>query len=142
MIRESESSLKAVLVGKLPPVIAREALMGRGKVIKALENNFRTKGHKDASVSMRDRYETSARNGPAIEDITRYEVEGAITSLVNTAPTVFWTLLLIYSHPGLLLALREELDPITTATTGDQGSVQNIDIASLKANCPLLISIF
>lgn len=132
----------AILVGFLPSITARKGLAGRAKVVKAFERYFRTEGHKQASILMRNRYETSARNGIAIEDIARYEVGGAIAILVNTTPAAFWMLLLVYSYPGLLDDVRKEVDSVVTTTRDDDGLVRNLDITLLKTNCPLLTSTF
>jgi len=142
MIRHFESNLMTIVVGILPSLTAHKALMGRGKVIKASESYFRNKGHEEASVLMRNRYEISTNNGLAVEDIARYEVGGAFAILVNTAPAVFWALFLTYSHPGLLADLRRELDPIMTRTIGVKGLLPSLDITSLQTNCPLLTSTF
>lgn len=68
-------------------------------------------------------------------DIARYEVGGSIAILVNTAPAAFWTLLMLYSHPGLLNDIRKEIDACTNGTT-----TRTIDITTLKDACPLFLS--
>ena len=131
----------AILVGVLPSITARKGIAGRTKVAKAFENYFRNQGHKQASSLMRNRYETSARNGIGEEDIARYEVGGSVAILVNTVPAAFWMLLLVYSHPGLLNEIRIELDSVVT-TTVDNGLVRYLDVTLLKTTCSLLTSTF
>ncbi|CAJ2505407.1 Uu.00g128010.m01.CDS01 [Anthostomella pinea] len=72
-----------------------------------------------------------------LEDIARYEVGGSIAILVNTAPAAFWTLLILYSHPGLLDDVRKEVDACTTTTTTETGTtVRALDINVLKESFP------
>ncbi len=132
----------SILVGLLPSIMARKGLAARAKVVQAFEHYFRTGGHKQASVLMRNRYETSFKNGISVEDIARYEVGGATAILVNTAPAAFWMLLLIYSSPGLLNEIRKEVDPILHTTELEGEVTRSLDVTSLKANCPLLTSTF
>ena len=68
---------------------------------------------------------------------------GAIAVLVNTTPAVFWMLLLIYSHPGLLGEIREEVDSTRTSILDRNGvPIYCLDISTLKTKCPLLASTF
>ena len=136
--RQFESEVMTILIGVLPSITARKGIAGRTKVAKAFEHYFRIEGHKQASILMRNRYETSARNGLDEQDIARYEVGGSIAILVNTVPAAFWMLLLVYSHPGLLDDIRKELDSVVTT----DGLVRYLDITLLKTNCRLLTSTF
>lgn len=136
-----ESETMALLVGVLPSITARKGIAGRTKVAKAFEHYFRIEGHKQASIWMRNRYETYAKYGIGEEDIARYEVGGSFAVLVNTVPVAFWMLLLVYSHPNLLNDIRKELDSVVT-TTADNGVVRYLDITLLKTNCRLLTSTF
>ena len=132
----------ALLVGILPAVTARKGLAGRAIVGKAFEQYFRADGHNHASVLMKNRYETSAKYGASVEEIARFEVGGAIAILVNTAPALFWMLLLAYSHPGLVGELRKEIGGKMTEQTINGDMIRSLDITSLKQSCPLLTSTF
>jgi cytochrome P450 len=92
------------------------------------------------------RYQVSADHQVPLEDIARYEVGGSIAVLVNTAPSAFWTLLLLHSHPGLIDEIRKEIDacivssPSTADSSGDVVKTKTLDITALKEKCPLLLS--
>lgn len=133
-----ESNIMALLVGILPSVTARKGLAGRAKVVKAFEHYFDTNGHRQASIPMKNRYDTSAKNGVSVKDIARFEVGGSVAVLANTAPAVFWMLLLTYSHLGLVDELRKEIGQMMTEQTRDGDTVRSLDITSLKTSCPLL----
>ena len=132
----------SILVGVLPSFTARKGLAARKRVAEAFEKYFRDGCQNEGSVLTRNRYETSAKNGVPIEDIARYEVGGAIAILVNTAPAVFWMILLVYSDPSLLQVVRKEIDSVATTSVKDVVSVRSLDITSLKADCPLLMSTY
>ena len=132
----------AILVGILPSIFAHKGLLSRAKVSKAFENYFRSEGHKEGSILMQNRYETSARNGVSVEDIARYEVGGSIAILVNTAPAAFWMLVLVYKHPGLLEKIRKEIASVAKGNSDSSGVPKHIDITDLKSSCPLLTSTF
>lgn len=141
--RDFESDLVAILIGVLPSITARKGVAGRAKVTQAFERYFRTGGHKESSILMQNRYETGAKNGLSIEDIARFEVGGAIAILVNTAPAAFWTLLYVYSHPGILEDIRKEVSSIMTTTVDETGNpIWNLDITNVKTKCPILTSTF
>lgn len=74
--------------------------------------------------------------------MARFEVGGSLAVLVNTVPASFWTLVLFYSHPGLLAKLRKEVDACTDTKTVDGATFKVLDIATLKASCPLLLSAY
>ena len=133
----------AILLGVLPSITARKGIAGRAKVVQAFERYFRTEGHKEGSILIQNRYQTGAKNGLSIEDIARFEVGGAIATLVNTVPAAFWTLLFLYSQPGILEDIRKEVSSIMTETIDETGdSIRSLDITSVKTNCPLLTSTF
>ena len=132
----------SILVGILPSIMARKGLAGRARVARAFESYFLAGGHKQASILMQNRYNTSAKNGISNSDIARYEIGGALALLVNTAPVTFWMLLLVYADTGLLEEIRQEVGLVITRTSDSLGSTNHIDISSLKSTCPLLTSTF
>ena len=140
--RDFEKDIMAILVGILPSVTARKGLAGREKVVRAFKTYLANDSHKESSIWMKNRYELSARNGVSVEDIARFEVGGAVAVLVNTAPAVFWMLLLAYSHPGLVDELRKEVSQMMTEQTSDGDTIRSLDVTSLKTSCPLLTSTF
>lgn len=127
----------------MPSLTARKGIAGRTKVANAFKDYFEAGGQKEASKLMQNRYETSAKNGLSVEDIARYEVGGAIAILVNTAPAVFWMLLYVYSHPGILEDIRKEVGSIMTSSAAEPNTPWwSLDITSVKTDCPLLTSTF
>jgi cytochrome P450 len=127
----------------LPSVLARKGLAGRAKVVKAFEDYFQSEGHEKASILMRNRYDTSVRNGVSLKDIARYEVGGSLAVLVNTAPAAFWMLLYVCSYPDTLNDIRKEVGSILTTSIDEKGvKINSLDITSVKNSCPFLTSTF
>lgn len=131
----------SILVGILPSITARKPIAARARVSNAFQKYYEAGGVEKASAYARLRYQAEIDHDVPLADIARYEVGGSIAILVNTSPTAFWTLLLFFSHPGLLADLRTEIDACTKTTKKSDGSViKSIDITTLKETCPLLLS--
>jgi len=135
---EFESGLMSILVGVLPSITARKPVAGRNKVAKAFEAYYRAGGVEQASALAKLRYQAEINNGVPVEDIARYEVGGSVAIMVNTAPAAFWTLFLVFSHPGLVEEIRNEIDACVAA----DGDTRILDITTLKSSCPLLLSAY
>jgi cytochrome P450 len=135
---EFESGLMSVLVSFLPSITARKPIAARTKVAKAFEAYYRAGGVEKGSALAKLRYQAEINNGIPIEDIARYEVGGSIAIMVNTAPAAFWTLYLLFSHPGLVDEIRNEID----ACVETDGNTKIVDITTLKSSCPLLLSAY
>jgi cytochrome P450 len=136
---EFSSGLVSILVGVFPSITARKPIAARQKVVKAFEAYYRAGGVEKASALAKLRYATEAKHGVPLEDTARYEVGGSIAIMVNTAPGAFWTLFLLFSHPGLVEEIRAEIDACTE-TQGDGTKI--VDITTLKSSCPLLLSAY
>ena len=135
---EFESGLMSILVGILPSITARKPIAARTKVAKAFEAYYRAGGVEKASALAKLRYQAEINNGVPIEDIARYEVGGSIAIMANTAPAAFWSLFLLFSHPGLVEEIRGEID----ACVETDGNTKIVDITTLKSSCPLLLSAY
>lgn len=130
----------SILIGIMPSITARRPIAARNKVARAFEEYYRTGGVQKASALAQNRYQAEIDNNVPLEDIARYEVGGSLAVLVNTAPAAFWTLLLLHAHPNLIDDVRKEIDGITVTTTKNGTILKALDITTLKANCPLLLS--
>lgn len=130
----------SILVGFLPSITARKPIAARARVAKAFEAYYRAGGVQKASALAQKRYQAEIDNNVPLEDIARYEVGGSIAVLVNTAPSAFWTLLLLHSTPGLLDDIRKEIDACTKTTMDTGSTIKTLNITTLKESCPLLLS--
>ncbi|KAK7936594.1 uncharacterized protein PG986_015032 [Apiospora aurea] len=143
---EFESGIMSILVGVLPWLTARKPIAARDRVAEAFEAYYRAGGVQKGSALAQMRYQAEVDNHVPLEDMARWEVGGSIAILVNTAPSAFWTLLLLHSSPGLVEEIRKEIDACTETTSIASASVEGaaavptLDITTLKERCPLLLS--
>lgn len=135
---EFEAGLMQILVGFLPSITARKPVAARAKAICAFEKYYEEGGIDKASAYARNRHDVEVKNNFPAEDRARSSVGGTIALLVNTVPSVFWALLHLHAHPGLLELIRGEIDSCMVT----DGMTKIIDMASLKEKCPLLLSAY
>ena len=88
------------------------------------------------------RYEVARRYGATIDDMSRFEIGDCIAILINATPTLFWSMLHIYSDPVLLSCLREEVDTHVASNQSSVNTNESIGIGTLQEDCPLLVSTF
>ena len=85
----------------------------------------------------------------SLEDRARFESSLAIALLVNTAPTIFWTLFSVLSNPTLFLKLHQRLESFVRPSSSDNHTEDSKDIhqtlhvnmAQVLKECPLLKSL-
>ncbi|KUI54984.1 25-hydroxycholesterol 7-alpha-hydroxylase [Cytospora mali] len=135
---EFEAGLVRILVGFLTSITARKPVAARAKAVRAFEKYYKAGGIDKASAYARNRHEVEINNNFPAEDMARSSVGGTIALLVNTVPSVFWALLHLHAHPGLLAQARDEVDGCTRT----DGATKTIDMASLKEKSPLLLSAY
>lgn len=63
-----------------------------------------------------------------------------IAAFSNSAPTLYWALWELFSRPGILSEVRQELKVEAVSGSKEHGFV--LDVAALKSKCPLLLSVF
>ncbi|KAK0701165.1 cytochrome P450 [Apiosordaria backusii] len=138
---EFEAGIMPIVINILPSLFARKAMAARDKVSNAFYTYYRANGQDSASLLTRLRYGVATRNKIPVEDIAKIEIGGTIAILVNTVPAAFWTLFFLHANPSLLSSIRAEVDACTETSRSSDGIVtKTIDITTLKAKCPLLLS--
>lgn len=148
IVRHFEKDFTTILLAPppFPSILARPGLQGRESVVRAIASYFQQKQHLQGSTLIQSRFSLTAEKGFSIEDNARFEVGGAIAILVNTAPPIFWILLLIYSTPSLLAEIRSEVTSIITtsqdASVDGEGKRRVLDVTDLRTRCPLLASTY
>lgn len=72
----------------------------------------------------------------------RHRGEGDLAILwgqnANTQPVLFWFLAYVYSTPGLLSKLREEIAPYVRVSQTYPREITSMDLPALPRDCPLL----
>lgn len=134
-----------------PFKIVKEGLAARSRLIKEMEALYqRIDQHQrgqpvDFSADMSDvsnaalgRNKIYSRQNLAF----RHRGEGDLSVLwgqnANTQPTLFWFLAYVYSTPGLLQKLREEVAPYIKFSQTSPPEITSMDLTALSRDCPLL----
>ncbi|KAK4652584.1 hypothetical protein QC762_501870 [Podospora pseudocomata] len=138
---EFEQGIMPIIINILPILFARKAIAARAKVSQAFYKYYTSNGQESASLLTRLRYGVATRNKLPVEDIAKIEIGGTIAIMVNTIPAAFWTLFYVHANPALLASIRAEVEACIETARGEDGTVtRTINIVTLKANCPLLLS--
>ena len=136
----------------------RRVRNARGRVFDAFRAYFsRERLPDDVSYLVARRSELLREGGIAEDDIYKMQATLSNAAYPNTVPTLFWTVYEIYSRPGLLEEIRDELlrkavtrssppssspssDPSNETTKGV--AEYTLDIAALQTECLLLLSVY
>ena len=92
-----------------------------------------------SAAMIQGRYSENTLYGITSFNQGRLEVGTLIGVLANTIPSIFYTLVHIYSDPGLISDIRNELKTSGFAGTPEQIS-QNPGLLAMPETCPLLYS--
>ncbi|KAI1349205.1 cytochrome P450 [Xylaria sp. FL0043] len=99
----------------------------------------------DASEAVHERHRVLRESGMSFEDAIKQESSFCVAVFGNTAPTMFWTIYELFSRPGLLAEVRDEIaanavTEIARTCEGVEMPQFALDVAALKTKCPLLLS--
>lgn len=132
----------------LPVRALRDGLAARARLHQALQGVYRRarqarKGERvdfDADVSdvsdvVRSRERTYEADGWTEEEAGQMELGLLWGQNANTQPVVFWLLTYVYSTPGLLAEVRDEIAPYVRVAGGE---LVGVDVAGLARGCQLL----
>ncbi|KAH7123176.1 cytochrome P450 [Dactylonectria macrodidyma] len=93
----------------------------------------------DASLVVCERLRVLREGGVCEEDVCKQEATFGTAIYANTAPTMYWTIYELFSRPGALQELRDEISREAVSGTKEEGFV--LDVAALKTKCTLLLSV-
>lgn len=133
-----------------PFKMMKDGLKARARLIDALEGIYRRveqerKGEpidfdvdmSDVSTMLRERNKIYNRDGWTFKERAAADL-GTFWGLnANAQPVLFWFLLYVYSTPGLLERIRDEISPYITLSGGERPEIVSMDFHSLFRNCQL-----
>ncbi|KAH6955499.1 cytochrome P450 [Fusarium avenaceum] len=133
-----------------PFKMMQDGLRARARIIDSLEGIFRRveqerKGEpidfgadlSDVSTMLRERNSLYSRDGWTFPERAAADL-GTFWGLnANTQPVLFWFLLYVYSTPGLIERIREEISPYIKLSEGDRPEILSMDFPSLFRKCQL-----
>lgn len=140
MNRDYDADLSLLLLDVLPKITARKGYRAKEALRLAFTNYFRSGGVEQGSEFVRACNEANSKRGVSEEDRAGFEVVHCIGLLVNTPPTLFWTLYHIYSNPTLLKQLRAEASRVFVTGNQDESAQRKLDMQKSTNDCPLLQS--
>jgi cytochrome P450 len=98
----------------------------------------------DASEVVRERERVLRDAGVSEDDIAKQEASFCSAVFPNTVPTMYWSIVELFSRPGVLDAVRRELEANAVRRNDDEDRDTHtvvLDVAALKTRCPLLLSV-
>lgn len=101
----------------------------------------------DASEVVRERERVLRDAGVSEDDIAKQEASFCTAVFPNTVPTMYWSVVELFSRPDVLDAVRRELEANAVRRSDDDDDddddarVSVLDVAALKTRCPLLLSV-
>ncbi|KAF4124352.1 Cytochrome P450 [Geosmithia morbida] len=141
--REVESSywkwmtyLTAHLVGWLD--VTKKGYAAREKVFKSYIK-YCKKIPEESSFLMKEHQRVLSEAGISSTDKAKQAAIFTIASFSNSAPTLYWTLWELFSRPEILDEVREELMRHAVVKTAEGEFA--LDVAALKSQCPLVLSV-
>ena len=117
-------------------------MTNRAKVIAAMNAYFERGDHERGMLVIKARYEVGKKYGATVDDMSRFEIGDCIGILVNATPTLFWSMVHVYSDPALLSSLRKEIDAHLATNPSPTGTSHSVHAGKLQEDCPLLFSTF
>ncbi|KAI1430715.1 cytochrome P450 [Xylaria sp. CBS 124048] len=141
-----DHGLGKLLINIFPSLTAREAYMGRERLVKALEEYLERGTHNTASEIIQKRVEIALRHGWTLRATARSELSFLFAGIVNATTSSFWILLQISADPQLLSTVREEVIQILRvdeeSTENPQPGNYRIRMTDLRERCPILVAIY
>ena len=143
MHRNFDGDLTKILIGVMPRYLAYKGWKARQNLVQSINAYFARGDDKDGLGVLTTRRDVGKKYGASNDEISRFELGDAIGVLVNATPTLFWTLIQIYSDSTLLQEIRAEIsDFMVTEAFSDAPSRHTLDITKLQDACPLLVSTY
>lgn len=72
------------------------------------------------------------------DDLGSFEIGIVVAATINSVEGMFWILCYLFSDPGLLEEVREEINGIAKR----EGEEICLDVSQLQKDCPLLVSVW
>ncbi|KAI1469808.1 cytochrome P450 [Daldinia caldariorum] len=139
LYRAVDKSLALLGLMIMPDLIAPEASRGRTRFFNAFKEYYATGGLETASSLVKERYKVNSHHAVSDEDIARFDLGLCTALLVNTAPSIFWTLCHLYSNSMLLAEIRDGIE--AEVYRRGKGETIAVNIPDVMKAFPLLESL-
>ncbi|KAH7371921.1 cytochrome P450 [Pyrenochaeta sp. MPI-SDFR-AT-0127] len=109
----------------------------RAKVISAF-HKYNNSSIEDAAYVVHERHRILREAGVSPDEIAKRDATFPIAMFANTTPTLYWAVRDLFSRPKILQEVRDEIE--VRAVSVPRPGVFVLDVAALKSQCPLLLS--
>ncbi|KAK2607016.1 hypothetical protein N8I77_005728 [Diaporthe amygdali] len=130
---------------QIPSMTSGLAWLFAPKAHKARNNNSvryedyaRAGGFETASDFIKERSRALIDNGSPVEEAARMNTGLDVALISNYAGIAFWTVYHVLSHPGLITAVRDEVEKAVVRAENEEDFT--LDVSVLRTSCPLLVS--
>ena len=137
-----DTGLPFLMLGVAPTLLAGKAYAAREKLKRALAAWVVSGDYKTAAPWIISRIDHAVHHGFTLEQAGELELANIFGLLSNAMPSTFWVLAHVITSQGLMCEVRSELESSGIVTEADGGKTRYINMGKLRANCPLLFSIF
>ncbi len=138
-VRDFDHALNLLIANVLPRMFAPKGHRARMELGTAFQQYFENYTPGQGAAMVQGRHSENTRHGITPLNQGRLEVGTLIGILANTIPSIFYTLLHIYSDPVLISDIRDELETSGFAGTPED-IAQNPGLLTMPETCPLLYS--
>ena len=139
LYRNFDNALNVLIANVLPSVFAPKGYRARMELGNAFQQYFENFAPAQSAAIIQGRHYEATRYGITPLNQGRLEVGTLIGILANTIPSIFYTLVHIYSDPELTSDIRDELETSGFVGTPERLS-QHPGLLAMPETCPLLYS--
>ncbi|KAF1996687.1 cytochrome P450 [Amniculicola lignicola CBS 123094] len=132
-----EPGIITLLLNIFPTLFAKESVQARKDIVDSFHNYFTSRGHEEGSGFVKAHYQHKIDQGLTGRDIASFEIGGIVAIMSNTIPAAFWLLYHTITDAAILAECRKEVIDCCKISE----DTCTLDIAQVKASCPVLLSI-
>ncbi|KAF6798866.1 prostacyclin synthase, partial [Colletotrichum musicola] len=140
-----ETGLGKLQYGWVSKLIAGKALQARKKIVGGLVGFYTRKLDQGDSVSAVIKGRAAFWRSFGLSDIMLGAMDSLpVAATVNTAPSMFWLLVNVFSEPNYLSRLRNEVENASVISITEEGGrrVASVDVMALGTACPYLVGCY
>ncbi|TVY26205.1 7-alpha-hydroxycholest-4-en-3-one 12-alpha-hydroxylase [Lachnellula hyalina] len=137
-----EHDLGVLVLDFFPKITAPKGYAARNVVTPVFEKYYNAGLNKNANTLVQRREVAARQWGLTTKEISQAEISIIMAAGTNTVPNAFYMICHIFSQPDLVIALRQEINKITSRKTRDGIETVALHISMLQSHCPLITACF
>ena len=143
MFRDFDKDLNLLILDLFPSIIASKAHRARLALVKGFEYYFQhfVPSQTECSSMTHSRRTINTKYSLTSSSAARLEVGALLGVLANIVPTIFYTVMHIFSSPELLRSIRDELEAKCINHSPD-GKIRTLKVLIMREKCLILHATF